>query len=72
MAKYRVTKPKAYDGDKEVKVGTEFEADEVPAFLVGKVELVAEPLAEEPVEDEAAKKAAEEAAKKAATDPAKK
>lgn len=71
MAKYRVTKGKAFDGDKEVKVGTEFEADEVPAFLVGKVELVSESVVEDS-DAEGVKKAAEEAAKKAATDPAKK
>lgn len=68
--KYRVNKGKAFGGDgKEVPVGTVFEADEVPGFLVGKVELVPEDLAE--IEDDAAKKAAEDDAAKKATEAAK-
>jgi len=63
MAKYRVNKPKAYEDGKMIPVGHVFDVadgEEVPAFLVGKVELVPEELVE--AED----------VKKAATDPAKK
>lgn len=55
MTKYRVNKPKAYDGDKQIPVGHVFDVaddEEVPAFLIGKVELVPEEL----VETEPAKK----------------
>jgi len=48
--KYRVTKGKAYEDGKEIPVGHVFDVedgDEVPAFLVGKVEQVPEELPEE-------------------------
>lgn len=41
MAKYRVTKGKSFDENGDlIKIGHVFEAEEVPAFLVGKVEEV--------------------------------
>lgn len=41
MKQYRVTKGKAFTADNEpIPVGTILEFDEVPAFLVGKVEEV--------------------------------
>lgn len=52
--KYRVTKGKAYEDGKEIPVGHVFEVadgEEVPAFLVGKVEQVPEELTEKPVVD---------------------
>lgn len=51
--KYRVTKGKAYEDGKEIPVGHVFDVedgDEVPAFLVGKVEQVPEELTEKPVD----------------------
>lgn len=45
--KYRVTKGKAYEDGKEIPVGHVFDVEdgeEVPAFLVGKVEPVPEEL----------------------------
>ncbi len=65
MAKYRVTHPKAYDAkNKMVPVGTIFEADEVPGFLVGKVAAVSdEEIAAIAGDPDAAKKAAEAAKK---------
>lgn len=51
--KYRVTKGKAYEDGKEIPVGHVFDVedgDEVPAFLVGKVEQVPEELTDKPVD----------------------
>ena len=52
--KYRVTKGKSFTEDgNPVEVGHVFEADEVPAFLVGKVEEVIADKAEEVIADKA-------------------
>ena len=55
MTKYRVTKGKSFTEDgKPVEVGHIFEADEVPAFLVGKVEEVIADKAEAPADPDPA------------------
>ena len=57
--KYRVTKGKTYEDGKEIPVGHVFDVedgDEVPAFLVDKVEQVPEELTKELTEKPAVDK----------------
>lgn len=64
--KYRVTKGKAYEDGKEIPVGHVFDVedgDEVPAFLVGKVEQVPEELTDKPVDKPVDKPAVDPAKK---------
>lgn len=53
--KYRVTKGKSFTEDgKPIEVGFVFEADEVPAFLVGKAEEVVADEVEAPADPDPA------------------